>query len=101
MPEVAFETSSLTGVVDAIRASARLSLPNCIEPHHRFVDDLGFDSLGLVTLSVSLEDRFGVPILLDGWIGTASSPSDLTVGSLALWIGSSLEEDRGSAARAL
>ncbi len=95
------ETSPIEAVIDAIRASSRLSLPSSIEAHHRFVDDLGFDSLGLVTLSVALEDRLGAPILLDGWIGSASSPSALTVGSLALWIGSSLAEDHGSAARAL
>ena len=95
------ETSPLVGVVDAIRASARLALPDAIESHHRFVDDLGFDSLGLVTLSVALEDRFGVPILLDGWIGSASSPSGLTVGSLAAWITASFREGHGAVARAL
>lgn len=95
------ETSiSLAGVVDAIRASARHPLPARIESHHRFVDDLGYDSLGLVTLSVALEDRFGLPILLDGWIGSASSPSGLTVGSLATWISASLPEGHGSLARA-
>lgn len=101
MPRDPLDSSSLAGVVDSIRASARLALPERIEAHHRFVDDLGYDSLGLVTLSVALEDRFGVPILLDGWIGSASSPSGLTVGSLAAWITSSLAEEHGTAARAL
>jgi acyl carrier protein len=101
MPRDSFETSCFTGVVDSIRASARLALPSSIEPQHRFVDDLGYDSLGLVTLSVALEERFGVPILLDGWIGSASSPSGLTVGSLSTWIASSLAEEHGTAARAI
>jgi acyl carrier protein len=101
MPREPHETSLLDAVADAVRASARTPPPSRIEAHHRFVDDLGYDSLGLVGLSVALEDRLGVPVLLDGWIGAVSSPSNLTVGSLATWIGSSLREDHGTAARAL
>jgi acyl carrier protein len=73
-------------VVDAIRASARHTLPSRIEPQHRLVDDLGYDSLGVVHLSVALEDRLGRAVLLDGWIGSAAGPSALTVGSLASYL---------------
>jgi len=80
------DTTALSAVIDAIRASARHTLPARIEPQHRVVDDLGYDSLGIVNLSVALEDQLGRPILLDGWIGGAASPSSLTVGSLAQWV---------------
>jgi hypothetical protein len=83
-------------LVDAIRASSRAPLPTRIEPHHRFVDDLGFDSLGIVTLSIAIEDRFGRPVLLDGWIGSVSSPSGLTVESLGRWIAESLDDGNGA-----
>ncbi len=96
------DATLLSAVIDAIRSSARHAMPTRIEPQHRIVDDLGYDSLGIVNLSVALEDRLGRPILLDGWIGSAASPSGLTVGSLAQWIATSTlaEEDavtRGAA----
>jgi acyl carrier protein len=91
----AMDATLLSAVIDAIRASARHTMPARIEARHRLVDDLGYDSLGIVNLSVALEDRLGRPILLDGWIGSAASPSGLTVGSLAQWIATSTlaEED--------
>jgi acyl carrier protein len=89
--------AALAAVVDAIRASARHPLPNRIEPQHRVVDDLGYDSLGIVHLSVALEERLGHPILLDGWIGSAAGPSALTVGSLAHWITLATHEEHGAA----
>ena len=95
------DTTILAVVVDAIRASSRHSLPSRIEPSHRIVDDLGYDSLGIVNLSVALEDRLGRPILLDGWIGGAASPSALTVGSLAQWIVLAARGDDGAAVGAL
>ena len=92
------DATSLSTVIESIRASARHTLPRTIETTHRLVDDLGYDSLGIVNLSVALEDRLGRPILLDGWIGGASSPSALTVGSLAQWISDARhEEDHGAA----
>jgi acyl carrier protein len=91
------DPTTLAAVIDAIRASARHPLPARIDPAHRVVDDLGYDSLGIVNLSVALEDRLGVPILLDGWIGSATSPSALTVGSLAQWITQSTHEEDAAA----
>lgn len=87
------DTSTEERVRDAILASARAPIALAIAPHHSLVDDLGFDSLGIVTLSVALEDRFCVPILLDGWIASVSSPSALTVASLTAWIDASLGLD--------
>jgi acyl carrier protein len=95
------DASALSVVIDAIRASARHPLPTRIEPSHRVVDDLGYDSLGIVNLSVALEDRLGHPILLDGWIGAAIGPSSLTVGSLAQWITLGAQEERGAAVGAI
>jgi acyl carrier protein len=92
------DSTTLSAVIDALRASARHPLPAKIEPQHGVVDDLGYDSLGIVHLSVALEDRLGRPILLDGWIGSASSSSALTVGSLARWIALGIEEDARAAA---
>lgn len=89
----------MSAVLEAIRASSRHSLPARIEPQHRIVDDLGYDSLGIVNLSVALEDRLGRPILLDGWIGSAASPSSLTVGSLTQWIATSTLAEEDAATR--
>jgi acyl carrier protein len=95
------DTSVLSVVIEAIRASARHALPTRIEPSHRVVDDLGYDSLGIVSLSVALEDRLGRPILLDGWIGNATSTSSLTVGSLASWVVLGTQEEDGATLGAL
>jgi acyl carrier protein len=95
------DASVLTIVIEAIRASARHPLPARIEAQHRVVDDLGYDSLGIVNLSVALEDRLGRPILLDGWIGSAIGPSSLTVGSLAQWVAIAAQEEHGAALGAL
>jgi len=83
-------------LLSALRAASRAPLPARIEAHHRLVDDLGFDSLGIVSLAVAIEERFGRPILLDGWIGSVGSPSGLTVESLADWIEESLRDDVGT-----
>ena len=48
----------------------------------RLVDDLGFDSLRMATLSVALEEEFDAAILLNDWIGMADDPASLTVQSL-------------------
>jgi acyl carrier protein len=99
--QATLDASALSVVIEAIRASARHPLPTRIEASHRVVDDLGYDSLGIVNLSVALEDQLGRPILLDGWIGAALAPSGLTVGSLAQWISLSAQGERGAAVGAL
>lgn len=81
------------GVVAAVRAAAQVELPAEIERAHSFLLDLGFDSLSTVALSLALEDAFGCPILLDGWISEGSDPAALTVGSLCAYLASRLLDD--------
>jgi acyl carrier protein len=56
----------------------------------RLVDDLGFDSLKIASLSIALEKEIGEVILLNDWIGAAASPSDLTVQSLLDYVSTTL-----------
>ena len=58
------------------------SVGRAVRPADRLVDDLGFDSLRMATLSVALEEEFDAAILLNDWIGGADDPSSLTVKSL-------------------
>ena len=51
-------------------------------PEHRLVDDLGFDSTSIATLTIALEDEFQDVLLLNDWIASAHDPSELTVRSL-------------------
>jgi acyl carrier protein len=83
-----------TGVVAAIRAVARERAPARIDLDHSFVDDLGFDSMGIVVLGLALEDRFDRPVLLDEWIGRCEDPTELTVGSLCAYLEESLPNAR-------
>ena len=53
-----------------------------IRPEDRLVDDLGFDSAGMASLTIALEDEFDDVLLLNDWIASAGSPSDLTIESL-------------------
>ena len=76
-------------VVRAVRESS----PRPVEPApaSRLVDDLGFDSLRMATLAIALENELGQPVLLNDWIASAPSLSDLTVGSLASHMAANLE----------
>lgn len=74
------------GVVASIRAAARHALPVTIEPGHSFILDLGFDSLAIARLALSLEDRFRQPFLLDDWIADESDPAALDVDSLCRYL---------------
>jgi acyl carrier protein len=53
-----------------------------IRPDHHLVDDLGLDSMNVASLTIALEDQFDEVLLLNDWIASAHSPSDLTVASL-------------------
>jgi acyl carrier protein len=53
-----------------------------VRPEHHLVEDLGFDSSSIATLTIALEDEFDDMLLLNDWIASASSPSELTVDSL-------------------
>ncbi|HEY8208273.1 MAG TPA: phosphopantetheine-binding protein [Myxococcaceae bacterium] len=76
-------------VVRAVRDSA--PRPVEPEPDHRLVDDLGFDSLRMASLAIALETELGQPVLLNDWIASAPSLSDLTVQSLASHMAANLE----------
>ncbi len=53
---------------------------------HRFLVDLGFDSLRMVAMSLALEDAFDRPLLLNDWLGGAPDVSALTVESLCDYV---------------
>jgi acyl carrier protein len=57
-----------------------------IRPEHHLVEDLGFDSAGIASLTIALEDEFDELLLLNDWIASASSPSELTVDSLVEYL---------------
>lgn len=57
---------------------------------HRLVDDLGFDSLRIANLSITLEEAFGHVILLNDWLSDAYDPRELTVRSLVDYIQTNL-----------
>jgi len=83
------ESELMEKVVRAVRDSA----PRPVEPQpdHRLVDDLGFDSLRMASLAIALESELGQPVLLNDWIASAESLSDLTVQSLASHMAANLE----------
>ncbi|HXE72302.1 MAG TPA: phosphopantetheine-binding protein [Candidatus Nitrosotenuis sp.] len=57
-----------------------------LKPSHRFIADLGFDSLRMVALSLALESEFGQPLLLNEWLSSAEDVTQLTVGSLCDYV---------------
>lgn len=63
-----------------------------VQPQHRLVDDLGFDSVNVASLTIALEDEFDDLLLLNDWIASANSPSDLTVDSLVDYVRGVLAE---------
>lgn len=53
-----------------------------IRPEQHLVEDLGFDSMNVASLTIALEDEFDDVLLLNDWIASAHNPGDLTVASL-------------------
>ena len=71
-----------------VRAVAR-SCPDRLQVvtvDDRLVDDLGFDSIRIASLSVEMERELGEPILLNDWVGSAGDPALLTVASLVDYV---------------
>jgi acyl carrier protein len=64
-----------------------------VQPEHHLVDDLGLDSANVASLTIALEDEFNEVLLLNDWIASASSPSDLTVDSLVDYLLELLAEE--------
>ena len=82
-----------------ILAKVRAALVSVIEdesvdvaPQHHLVDDLGFDSASIATLTIALEDEFDDVLLLNDWIANAHNPSELTVASLVDYLHELLAE---------
>lgn len=65
-----------------------------VRPEDQLVEDLGFDSAGIASLTIALEDEFDEMLLLNDWIACANSPSDLTVDSLVDYLVGVLSEAR-------
>jgi acyl carrier protein len=73
-------------VVFAIRHAGGDAVPPKVERDDSLVLHLGFDSMKMALLSLSLETEFGATIVLDGWIAAHPDPYDLTVGSLCDYV---------------
>ena len=76
--------SALQSVLDDATADSR--------PEHHLVDDLGFDSSAMASLTIALEDEFDDMLLLNDWIATANSPIELTIDSLVDYLLAILRE---------
>jgi len=57
-----------------------------VRGEHHLVDDLGFDSTNMASLTIALEDQFDDVLLLNDWIAEAHNPSELTVDSLVSYL---------------
>ena len=84
-------TVVLEKVVSALRSVLDDATAD-IRPEHHLVDDLGFDSSAIASLTIALEDEFDEMLLLNDWIAGANSPSDLTVDSLVDYLVGVLRE---------
>jgi acyl carrier protein len=73
-----------------------LEAPRAVEPHDCLVGDLGFDSLRMARLGLSLEETFGCSILLNDWIASVEDPATLNVESLARFIAERLSSTRAA-----
>lgn len=73
-------------ITRAIRNAAHGDLPPEILEEQSLVFDLGFDSLAIARLSLTLEQQLGSPILLDSWLSLHTDPVALTVGSLCAFV---------------
>ena len=78
-------------VCAALRIIAK-NKPIELRPEDHLVEDLGFDSMDVASLTIALEDEFDDTLLLNDWIASASSPSDLTVQSLVDYVHALLSE---------
>jgi acyl carrier protein len=81
MPESAIEER----VVRAVSRSCPDRL-RTVTVTDRLVDDLGFDSIRIASLSVEIEHELGEAILLNDWVGAAGDPALLTVASLVEYV---------------
>ena len=78
---------------DTVLAKVRRALASVLDDpgidvraEHHLVDDLGFDSTSMASLTIALEDEFDDVLLLNEWIAEAHHPSELTVDSLVTYL---------------
>jgi acyl carrier protein len=78
---------------DSVLAKVRAALTSVLDDpgvdvrtEHHLVDDLGFDSTSMASLTIALEDEFDDVLLLNEWIAEAHNPSELTVDSLVAYV---------------
>jgi acyl carrier protein len=83
-------------IVQAIRHAGGDAVPSVVRRDDSLVLRLGFDSMKMALLSLSLETEFGCAIVLDGWIGSHPDPQQLTVGSLSDYVQRALRAEGGS-----
>jgi acyl carrier protein len=84
-----------TAVLAKVRSALQQALEDAsidVRPEQHLVDDLGFDSAGIASLTIALEDAFDEMLLLNDWIAGANSPGDLTVDSLVDYLVGVLSE---------
>jgi len=77
---------SLNQVVDAIRRAGGEAVPPFVRDDDSLVLQLGFDSMKMALLSLSLEEVLGRAIALDTWIASCPDPDQLTVRSLCRYV---------------
>ncbi|HYC57904.1 MAG TPA: acyl carrier protein [Candidatus Binatia bacterium] len=82
----------VTSALRTVIVDEGMAASSPVMPQSRLVDDLGFDSVRIASLTIALEEQFDEILLLGEWIADASSPSDLTVDSLVEYLLGVLEE---------
>lgn len=81
-----------TRVIKAIQATAESK--NIVKSTDSIVTDLGFDSLRMVNLSISLEKQFRRSLLLNDWVSQFDHPQQMTVVSLYKYIEHLLSQEQ-------
>jgi acyl carrier protein len=56
------DASLVNELIEVVRASGKIAPSVVIEPHKRLVDDLGIDSLDLVGVFLTIQDKYDVVI---------------------------------------
>ena len=90
-------SDNMRRVLVAIRNAAEGDVPQQIGADDSLVLHLGFDSVKMALLSLSLEREFGFALALDGWIASHPDPYDLTVRSLCDYVEEGLRFDAAPA----
>lgn len=76
------DESTIEKVQEALSLVTEIPITE-IHSDHNLVEDLHLDSLSVVILSITLEEKFGESLLLNEWVIAAEDPNQLTVRCLA------------------